>query len=235
MNKLLKNLYCALTFLVLLAFAFPAQAAPAGLLTTTACSDQGVTVTFTMIDWLPAGGGSGCLNTASTTNFTYTGGGPLVGGTQGQILDLTFAMPVANFMTFAGHPNLSFELLSVGPGVPNVVCPDSFNSLDAVCSVVAGSPFILRAGPGATTVTMGAFGVVHDLSGVDSPWMGSFSVDFAGITPADLQGTFLQTGTITTGHSGQFVATMIPEPGSAALIGFGLLGLAYLVRKRARS
>lgn len=234
MNTFLKNFYCALTFLLLLVVAFPAQAAPAGILTTTACTGQGVTVTFTMIDWLPAGGGTGCIDTSTSTNFTYTGGGPLLPGATGAIADLTFAMPVANFMTFAGHPNLSFELLSVGPGVPNVVCPDSYNSLESVCSVVADSPFILRAGPGGTTVTMGAFGLVHDLSGIDTPWMGSFSVDFAGMTPADVQQTFLLDGTITTGHSGQFVATLVPEPGSAALIGFGLLGLAHLLRKRAR-
>jgi hypothetical protein len=213
-----------------------ASAAPVGTLSIAACIGAGVTVTATTIDWLPAGGGNGCINTVTPTNISYTGGGPLVSGTNGLIADLGGGLPVPDFMTFAGHPLLSFELTSIGPGVANAVCPNTFDAAGPVCSIFAGSPFVVRPGGGGATVTLAAFGLAHDDSGIPSNWMGSFSVDFAGETPADLQARFLNTGTITSGHSGSFVVTFqpVPEPASLMLLGTGLIGAAMRARKGLR-
>jgi hypothetical protein len=222
--------------LLLLCAAGPASAAPIGTLTTVACSGQGVTVTAALIDWLPAGGGSGCIQTGTPTNIAYVGGGPLVPGTAGTILDVPFgAGAIPNFMTFAGHPNLAFNLGSLGPGVANTVCPDTFNAADPVCSIVAGSVFVVRPGAAGATVTVSAFGTATDASADVSNWQGTFSVDFAGETPFDLQQRFLNTGTITSGHSGSFVATfVIPEPSTIVLLGSSLVALGLIRRRMAK-
>jgi len=229
-SKLLTKL-----FVTALALIIPGlvSAAPFGTLTTTACSGQGVTVTFTTIDWLPAGNGTGCINTVTPTDISYVGGGPLTPGVEGLIADLTGALPVIDFMTFTGHPLLHFDLTSVGPGVANTVCADTFNPSDPVCSIVPGSPFVLRPGAGGATVTLAAFGTARDASNIGSTWIGTFSVDFAGETPDDVADRFLANGSITTGHSGSFVLTPIPEPMSFVLIGGGLVGLVLVRRRRA--
>jgi hypothetical protein len=234
----MKFLRCGFSAAVaLLVLAIPAAAAPVGTLATTACSGQGVTVSFTLIDWLPAGGGSGCIDTVSPTNVTYTGGGPLLPGSLGAVKDLpTGGGVVLDFMTFTGHPNLHFDLNSVGPGVANTACVYSFNPADPVCSVTSSSPFVLRPGPGGTTVTLAAFGVARDSSASVSNWGGTFSVDFAGESPGQVRDRFIATGSITSGHSGSFTVTFapIPEPATAGLLGMGLVVAGILGRRRIR-
>jgi hypothetical protein len=136
-------------------------------------------------------------------------------------------------MTFAGNPNLHYDLTSIGPGVANTACVDSFDPADPVCSVIAGSPFVLRPGGGGTTVTLAAFGVARDTGAQVSLWRGTFSVDFANETPFQVQQRFIETGSITSGNSGSFVANPIPEPATFLLMGAGLL-VAGLAGRRLR-
>lgn len=215
-----------------------ASATPLGNLSITACTGAGVTVTATTIDWLPAGGGTGCIGTQASTNVTYTGGGPLLGGATGTIQDLSIAtvFPVLDFMTFAGHPNLHLDLTSIGPGSANTLCTNSLDPNAPVCSIFAGSPFVLHAGPAGTTVTLAAFGLGRDSDAAQSQWLGTFSTDFAGFTPAQVQGAFLITGQLNSGYSGNFTFRFaeIPEPSTLYLIGLGL-GLVAVGRWRPRA
>jgi hypothetical protein len=59
-------LFSALLLLLCTSGAF---ATPVGTLTTSACAGQGVTVTFTEIDWLPAGGPAGCIESDTPTVY----------------------------------------------------------------------------------------------------------------------------------------------------------------------
>lgn len=214
-------------------FASWSEAAVVGNLATGICTGGGgVTVSATTIDWLPTvSGADGCILTGTTTSVSHAGGllGP---STQGRILDLTTAMsfPILDFMTFTGHPLLHFDLTSIGPGPGNTACPDTFNDSDPICAVFAGSPFTIRPGSTGATVELAARGLARDGGPIVSNWIGKFSANFAGQTPADLQQQFFAVGSITSTHSGDFTMTFIPEPSTWTLLiaGGGLILLARL-------
>src|SRR6266542_3279634 len=65
------------------------SAAPSGFLTLGNCGGDGVIVTATTIDWLPAGGGNGCTVTGFGTSVAYTGPATLGAGVSGSLKDLT--------------------------------------------------------------------------------------------------------------------------------------------------
>lgn len=219
-----------------------AMATPMGNLNIANCTGGGVTVSSTAITFTPAGtvSGTGCIATGigtPTTNVTYTGGGPLGVGVLGNIKNLTAGPPVLVdlFMTFAGNPNLDFQLTGLGPGVGNTVCTGL--SIGQSCSVFAGSPFILTAVSGGTSVTLTAFGLVLDTTGT-AGWSGGFTTQITGQTPDQIdvticgaEGTTALTcegGSIASTHSAQFTLTTIPEPASLSMLllgGFALLGI----------
>lgn len=212
----------------------PLSATVIGNLTTNACVGDGVTVTATMIDWLPAGGGSGCITTGVPTNVTYAGGSLGVGAT-GSILDLTFGNTnVDGFMTFSSAPGLFFDLRTIGNGVANNTCVNVFDPNAPSCAAQPGSPITLVPGLTGTTAILTAFGLARDGTSPDSSWLGTFSVSFAGETPAQLQARFQRDGFVTSGHTGSFVVQplpSVPEPLTLSLVGAGLLALSF-VRKR---
>jgi hypothetical protein len=219
---------------VLALFAASGEAAVVGNLATGICTGGGgVTVTTTAIDWLPpAGGGSGCILTGTTTSVSYDGGtlGP---STTGTILDLSVGtpFPLLDFMTFSGHPLLHFDLTSIGPGPANTACPNTFNDSDPICSIVPGSPFTVRPGTTGATVELAARGIARDGGAIQSNWLGKFSANFAGQTPAALQQQFLTQGFITSTHSGYFTVSFIPEPSTWTLMVVGG-SLVFLGRLR---
>ena len=145
-----------------------------------------------------------------------------------------------DFMSFTLAPTLFFDLSSIGPGSSNTNCAAP------PCSVFAGSPIILTQGSGGTVVDLGLSGTTDDGTGSHSQWVGEFSTTITSlvgiamgdiITPLEIQDYFLNNAnaSITSTYSGTFVATITPEPSSAALLlcGAGLIGLA-LVRRSNR-
>lgn len=220
--------------IALLALAPNASASVIGHLDVANCTGEGVIVTATTIDWLPGGGGSGCIQTGTSTNITYSGGS-LGAGTTGTILDLNAAnpLPVTDFMTFASAPGLSFDLMSLGPGPNNTTCASVLDPNAAPCAVFAGSPFILQSTSTGTSVTLSAMGVARDGTVPSSNWVGAYTTQISGVTPAAIQSVILAGGSETSTYSGDFSISTVPEPAtiSTMLLG-GLLIAGGLFRRR---
>jgi len=156
-------------------------------------------------------------------------------------------LPIDGFLLFANHGNLDFKLVDVLAGSNNTNCAGLVNVGDS-CSPFLGSPIILtlQAG-GRTSATVNFDGVASDNGGVTftSTWVGGFGATVNKL-PSAIQAEFCTvpasgpvlvsacTSTIneSTSNSGSFFATATPEPGSLALIGGGLIGLAALLRRK---
>lgn len=150
------------------------------------------------------------------------------------------------FISFVGngttHATVLYTVSTLGPGSANTNCAGAVNVGDS-CSVFSGSPIILTKTSSGTTVSLPGAGTVSDGHGL-SNWVGQFQVPIAGMSPAQIQTFYCPSGTCTaadfaanralsSSQSGDFVSTVVPEPGtiSMALIGGGLIAFAMRRRK----
>jgi hypothetical protein len=228
MKSKLCNAAC-LTFFVLACTATATAAPIVGELHITGA----VRIGADFADFVPLGGPAGDFNVEPTSTGSFAAlidPGP---SDDGDILDLDsanapvgilFSLP--NFLTFDLDPTISFELRFVEPsaftpcplGLPVACSVNQFNLVQTGTSVIAG--FNVR-------------GTVH--SGADSAnFIGSFSQVFTNRTVASLLNQVATSGFIDTPFGGDFVTTVIPEPGSIALLvaGLGLGAISKMFGRR---
>jgi len=159
-------------------------------------------------------------------------------------LTATTVLPVANFLTFAGngvsHVALVYSLTGLGPGSTNTNCQGL--SIGQSCSVFAGAPLVLTRTATGTEANLSVMGFANDGTGA-VPYVGEFQSPIAGMTPGQLQLMFCPSGTctpadftsgvsVTRSQSGDFVANVVPEPQTTALLLGGLLVLLGRVGMR---
>ena len=180
----------------------PVGAAPSGTLNLANCSGQGVTITASSVVFA-----GNCIQTGAGTNVS-TSFGNLLPSVTGTIANLPVTPPGNPFMVFVvGGQNVNFLLTGTGPGVNNTVCSGTFDPNAPSCSIFAGSPFILSPGAGGTIVRLAAHGTVSDANGT-SNWNGTFSANFANLTPLDIRNMFVNNGTLSvTTFNGSFAIT----------------------------
>lgn len=224
-------------------FAPSASAATIGQLSIGNCSGGGVTVTISLIDWLPA---SQCLQAGIPT--LVTSGMPpftITNTSYGTINDITPpSTGFTGFMTFGGIGGIALDLVAVGPGT----LPDCSSNpgLNNSCSILLPgpllSPFVLMQSDTGSFVTLSAHGTTLDTSdGITSYWNGAFTTPlnsgtvggvYFDYSPAGISTRILGGGSITSTYSGTFNITAVPEPVSLALIGGGLIALAAMKRRK---
>lgn len=234
-NQKLKSSLVGVFVAALALMGTSASGAVIGTMNIANSGGQGLTLSLTAIDFLPAGGGLGAMTTGAGTGLSFAGGGPVISGLAGAVADINLAapLPLLNFMTIAVEPALSFDLVSIGPGVVNTVAVNSFDPNSAPASPAPGSPYILQATATGTSLTFSVAGIANDTSSPDSLWSGLFTTQFAGVTPFQVQQALLGSNSLTSTWSASIVATgFIPEPASLAMV---LMGLCPMLRSRRRA
>lgn len=210
-----------------------------------------VTATFTSLNFTCATGqtcssGQGSLTidgTASTGSFAG------LGGQTGHIMDIsnsttppgsTESFP--NFMTLPGGITFTLTRLDIGTGgacppAPGATCTPTSPLLVSSSnpSGKTGTIFEDTATGSTAEFSVDATAMLTSASGVTTPYTGTFSATFNGMTTAQVLADLSSAGSISTPYSATFTPvsrTTVPEPGSAWLLGGGLLLLAGVGLRR---
>lgn len=237
-----------------------ASATVVGELQTSAeAGGGGVTVSDSAITFLTGTNGncptSGTcdFSVSSGTTMTYGPGSttPVATSDNGTFESLVFNTPPSQpFMVLynsAGTAQIDFDLTTLSsPSPTNGTNCAGVTTPGSSCIAFAGSPFLLTLAPNgsSTSVTLSLSGEAIDLENSDatSGYTGSLA-ETVNETPAQIQAAFCgaqtnystpcsTTTTITTGHTGEFIASVVPEPTTAFLGLSGLLMAAGLYRRR---
>lgn len=225
--------------------ASAANAAPiTGTLNLTNLRNGGILVSSGEIDWTnPVNAGFNATRSYGEFTISGTTGSfnalPVlnpdgyVQDMSANPLDANFvalgANNVPNFIKLAGAPSWLFTLNFLSPGT----------DVDGA-GPLPQAPYTLAQGATGVTASFFASGtlcnaganLICDLGDDVTKWSGVFSTQFAGATIGGLINQLVTTGSLATSSWSANINATIPEPGSVALVGLGLLGLAGLRRRK---
>lgn len=203
-----------------------------------------VSVSLGEIDWNPPSNPGYNANATYGQFFTQQGantgsfaGAAFAGITQGLVQDMSQNPTDGNFVNVGANPSGIASFLSFGaqPGW-------LFTAYELIPGTL-GSPYLLAQNGPNVSATIVLNGLVCDSGGdmsCDSgdditKWTGIFSAQFTNITVQSLINTIVGGGTLQNNTwSATIEASRLPEPGSIALLGLGLIGLAATRRRAAK-
>ncbi len=207
-----------------------------------------VEVTSGSIAFYPLGGTSGQYNIGPPDTGIFAG----LAGTGGTILNITNAaepintmVNVPDFMTFNGASNLSFTLTELLGGTFGA-CPAPPPVAGQTCTP-PGTPYNLtNLTPTSSSAAFTVNGYVVDTKnpGVQTPFFGIFTTQFANESLQSVVSAIETGGTVDATYSAQFITSPVtgtPEPGTMfsllagglLLVGIGSFGKRVQGSKRA--
>ncbi len=150
---------------------------------------------------------------------------------------LTGSIIVPSFISgFSLGSNIVLNLSFINAGTNGSAGCGAAPAAGDICTP-PGSPFnlsdVASGGTLATAINLGVSGTaVNTLTGEVSDFTGLLTTQIPGITYQQILSTLAAGGSIETSYSGSFTAVAVPEPATFGFIGFALVGLGMLARKR---
>ena len=208
-----------------------------------------VQVTFGNVDWNNGGTNINPPPNAVRTygDFTTNGtplngntgsfaGGVFAGLTTGRIQDLSGVPVDANYVPIGTSLPTGVPKFLQFVAQPGWLFTETFLS----AGTLAGTPYILTESLGNVSATISALGIacdtlgdgICDLTDSKTNWTGIFSAQYTNTSIAALTAILVGGGALQNNTwSGTIEARAIPEPGSVALLGLGLVGLVAMRRR----